>query len=81
MIGKNVTLETKSKTKPMKITGSFKYFFVTILFTLFVTSCSVHTVHTGHNSSSNSGKIPPGQAKKMNGSKSAKAYAPGQQKK
>lgn len=77
MIGKNVTLESKSKTKPMKITGSFKYFFVTILLALFVTSCSVHTVH---NSSSNSGKIPPGQAKKMSGSKSAKAYAPGQQK-
>jgi hypothetical protein len=29
----------------------------------------------------NSGKIPPGQAKKMDGSQSAKPYAPGQQKK
>ncbi|MBV7530611.1 hypothetical protein [Chitinophaga sp. sic0106] len=29
----------------------------------------------------NSGKVPPGQAKKMTGSKSAKPYAPGQQKK
>jgi hypothetical protein len=28
-----------------------------------------------------SGKVPPGQAKKATGSKSAKAYAPGQQKK
>ncbi|WP_316633932.1 hypothetical protein [uncultured Flavobacterium sp.] len=81
MIGKNVTLKTKSKTKPMKITGIFKHFFITILLTLFVTSCSVQTIHTGHNSSSNSGKIPPGQAKKMSGSKSAKAYAPGQQNK
>lgn len=29
----------------------------------------------------NSGKVPPGQAKKMTGSKSAKPFAPGQQKK
>jgi hypothetical protein len=49
-----------------------------ILAASFITGCSVHT---SHNSSSNSGKIPPGQAKKMSGNKSAKAYAPGQQKK
>ncbi|WP_264530508.1 hypothetical protein [Flavobacterium sp. N502540] len=54
-----------------------RYLFVIILASTVI-SCSVHTVHT---SSSNSGKIPPGQAKKMSGSKSAKAYAPGQQKK
>ncbi|KIA92691.1 MULTISPECIES: hypothetical protein [unclassified Flavobacterium] len=59
----------------MKATGFLKYFFTIILLTLFVASCSIHT------SSSNSGKIPPGQAKKMSGSKSAKNYAPGQQKK
>jgi hypothetical protein len=59
----------------MKTTGFLKYLFTIILLTLFVTSCSVHT------SSSNSGKIPPGQAKKMSGSKNAKNYAPGQQKK
>ena len=29
----------------------------------------------------NSGKVPPGQAKKGTGSKSAKPFAPGQQKK
>jgi hypothetical protein len=29
----------------------------------------------------NSGKVPPGKAKKLTGSKSAKPYAPGQQKK
>ncbi|MBC9909003.1 hypothetical protein [Chitinophaga varians] len=29
----------------------------------------------------NSGKVPPGQMKKMTGSQSAKPYAPGQQKK
>lgn len=31
--------------------------------------------------SSSPGGVPPGQAKKMSGSKSARAYAPGQQKK
>ncbi|MDR6764331.1 hypothetical protein J2Y38_004564 [Flavobacterium sp. 2755] len=62
----------------MKTARFFKYLLFTTLLMLFVTSCSVHNVH---NSSSNSGKIPPGQAKKMSGSKSAKAYAPGQQKK
>jgi len=30
---------------------------------------------------SSTGHLPPGQAKKLNGDKSAKAYAPGQQKK
>jgi len=30
---------------------------------------------------SSSGHLPPGHAKKLNGDKSAKAYAPGQQKK
>ncbi|WP_307295324.1 hypothetical protein [Flavobacterium sp. SORGH_AS_0622] len=40
---------------------------------LMISSCSAH-IHT-------SGKVPPGQAKKMTGDKSAKAYAPGQQKK
>ncbi|TDO72739.1 hypothetical protein EV143_10744 [Flavobacterium chryseum] len=53
---------------------------VIIMVILFVVvsaiSCSTH-VH----SSGGSGKVPPGQAKKMSGSKSAKAYAPGQQKK
>ena len=40
-------------------------------------SCAVHHSHSHHSSK----KVPPGQAKKMSGSKSAKAYAPGQQKK
>lgn len=62
----------------MRTTMFFKYLLFSALFMFFITSCSVHTVH---NSSSNSGKIPPGQAKKMSGSKSAKAYAPGQKKK
>lgn len=40
-------------------------------------SCSTHV----HSQPAPGKKIPPGQAKKMNGDKSAKAYAPGQQKK
>ena len=42
-------------------------------------SCTVHHPHSHSNNSSK--RVPPGQAKKMSGSKSAKAYAPGQQKK
>ena len=48
---------------------------VILFVVLSVISCSTHTRTTS------SGKVPPGQAKKMSGSKSAKAYAPGQQKK
>jgi len=58
----------------MKTSQILKSLFIAV-FALSVASCSVHT------SSSGSGKVPPGQAKKMSGSKSAKAYAPGQQKK
>ena len=47
---------------------------VVLFVAISVISCSTHV----HNSAN---KIPPGQAKKMSGSKSAKAYAPGQQKK
>ncbi len=49
---------------------------LTILFGgLVYSSCSHHHHH-------HAGKpLPPGQAKKITGSKSAKAYAPGQQKK
>ncbi|MCD9576751.1 hypothetical protein [Flavobacterium soyae] len=58
----------------MKTTNFIKFFSFALL-TLCIASCSIHHSH------SSSGKIPPGQAKKMSGSKSAKAYAPGQQKK
>ncbi|MBF4516603.1 hypothetical protein IRZ71_09615 [Flavobacterium sp. ANB] len=60
-------------------TSKYTKFAVIIMVILFVVlsviSCTTH-VH-----SSESKKVPPGQAKKMSGSKSAKAYAPGQQKK
>lgn len=35
----------------------------------------------GYRTAGNSGKVPPGQAKKITGKKSARDYAPGQQKK
>jgi len=45
-----------------------------ILITFSLASCTTYT-------SGNSGKVPPGKAKKITGSKSAKPYAPGQRKK
>jgi len=59
----------------MKTIGFLKCTCAAILAGLLLTSCSVAT------SSSGSGNVPPGQAKKAAGSKSAKAYVPGQQKK
>ena len=41
-----------------------------------LSSCKVTPAMTKSN-----GKVPPGQVKKVTGEKSAKAYAPGQQKK
>ncbi|WET03504.1 hypothetical protein [Flavobacterium sp. YJ01] len=62
-----------------KITRIAVVALVLLFLLLSVISCSVHS-HT--NTTPTTGKkIPPGQAKKMNGDKSAKAYAPGQQKK
>ena len=52
---------------------------VVLFLVLSVISCSTH-VHTS-GPAHTSKKVPPGHAKKMSGSKSAKAYAPGQQKK
>lgn len=53
-------------------------FYSLILITLFlaVSACAHHTtiVHSP-------AKLPPGQAKKVTGSQSAKPYAPGQEKK
>nr|WP_294875916.1 quinol oxidase subunit 4 [uncultured Pedobacter sp.] len=51
------------------------YFVLTICSMMFLMSC--YTQRTA----GNSGKVPPGQEKKRTGSKSAKPYAPGQQKK
>ncbi|WP_231129560.1 hypothetical protein [Flavobacterium sufflavum] len=55
-----------------------KYIAIGLLILFLVTSLfSCGVVYTRNNSS---GKIPPGQAKKMTGSKSAKYYAPGHNK-
>jgi len=42
---------------------------------IFLGSCTVYRT-AGH-----SGKVPPGQAKKISGKKSARSHAPGQRKK
>jgi hypothetical protein len=65
------------KMKTSKYTKVAVIIMVILFVMLSVLSCSTHT----HTHSSGPGKIPPGQAKKMSGSKSAKTYAPGQQKK
>jgi len=49
-------------------------FLLALIAVLFMNSCVVHR------SAGRSGKVPPGQAKKMHGSKSAKPFAPGQRK-
>ncbi len=64
-----------------------RYFIVLLLlsvFLVFETGCAVimpahHSNNTHHYSSKS--KMPPGHAKKMTGAKSAKQYAPGQNKK
>lgn len=64
-------------------TSKYTKYIIIVMVILFVIisaiSCSTHT-HT-YTPTPSGKKIPPGQAKKMNGDKSAKAYAPGQQKK
>jgi hypothetical protein len=48
---------------------------------LAVCAMMLSTACTTYRTAGNSGKVPPGQAKKGTGSKSAKPFAPGQQKK
>ena len=48
---------------------------VTLITLFLLSSCVIHRT------AGNSGKVPPGQAKKIHGTKSAKPFAPGQQKK
>jgi hypothetical protein len=55
-------------------------FGMTILVILFAFSISNCSIQTGTHSSHSTKKVPPGQAKKANGDKSAKKYAPGQNK-
>ncbi len=71
----------------MKTKNQILILFLISAFLILGTSCTMvrpgyHqpsrtvVVHTEHN-----GKVPPGQMKKMTGEKSAKHYAPGQNKK
>lgn len=54
---------------------SFTTKIMVMLFAITITSCSVRvTPNHGHTKTK---KVPPGQAKKMTGSKSAKNHAPG----
>jgi len=53
-----------------------------VMIVVLSTACARKAVVVTPTPSENpSGHVPPGQAKKMTGSKSAKPYAPGQQKK
>ena len=61
-----------SNTKNMK---RIKQLGVLALTTLLLASCSLHVKSHGNND------MPPGQMKKVTGSKSAKPYASGQHKK
>jgi hypothetical protein len=69
----------------MKTKKHFLILLVLSVFLIFGTGCAVYYPH--HHSrgviinSEPSGRIPPGQMKKMTGEKSAKNYAPGQVKK
>jgi|GEM_PF-376266 len=68
---------------PYKLMKKFKLsrfgmIILTILFALSASNCSVQM--KTKNSSYKAKKIPPGQAKKINGDKSAKKYAPGHNK-
>jgi hypothetical protein len=72
----------------MKTQRHFLVLFLVSVFLVFGTSCAViRPQHPPRPSktviihSNPNGKIPPGQIKKMTGAKSAKQYAPGQQKK
>ena len=51
-----------------------------MLFALTLANCSVKVGSHPHHSSGQTKQIPPGQAKKMTGDKSAKNHAPGHNK-
>ena len=66
----------------MKNSKYLKIAVIAMVLLFLITSMLGCTVQQSHSHQSHSSKkMPPGQAKKISGSKSAKAYAPGQQKK
>lgn len=59
-----------------------KIFLLLLAGTITLSSCrSIFITHPVTVKTNGNGNVPPGQMKKMTGSKSAKAYAPGQTKK
>jgi len=71
----------------MKTRKPFLILFLLAAFLVFGTGCTIirpgyhHPSRTVIIKTNPNGKIPPGQMKKATGAKSAKQYAPGQQKK
>jgi len=71
----------------MKTKNQILILFLISAFLILGTSCTIvrpgyhHPSRTVIIHTNPNGKIPPGQMKKMTGAKSAKEYAPGQQKK
>jgi len=71
----------------MKTRKPFLILFLLAAFLVFGTGCTIirpgyhHTSRTVIIRTNPNGKIPPGQMKKATGAKSAKQYAPGQNKK
>jgi flagellar basal body-associated protein FliL len=69
----------------MKTKNSLFILILIVIFLIPVAGCKVVQPHRQSKSvifrSNQSGKIPPGQLKKATGAKSAKEYAPGQNKK
>lgn len=58
-----------------------RYAFITLLLISFSTTLTSCVVHSPSKNRHHSSKMPPGQHKKVHGDRSAKRYAPGQQKK
>lgn len=70
----------------MKMSKNLLLLFVFSLFLLLGSGCHTHRHYPQYHkkgmiiTSKPNGKVPPGQVKKMTGDRSAKAYAPGQNK-
>ncbi|MFV8374932.1 hypothetical protein [Flavobacterium sp. LB1P62] len=58
----------------------FTTIFLIAVFAISLSNCAVRVGTNSNRASYKAKRIPPGQAKKMNGDKSAKRYAPGQNK-
>jgi len=72
------------KTHYMKLKRYIFMILIAFLFSTASTSCrtAIFTKHSKTEVKTNAkGEIPPGQEKKLKGEKSAKKYAPGQEKK